>query len=148
MIFFYINLHFKFLSVAGSTSLILLIVRLLVSHFLIPRINSIEPDRENQLQLNEKPSAGVQATMQLTYKLLRVFDSVASIFSTCWLIVGAYYVYSTYETVTHHVFEDENYCEYTAYTFAFIVITIGFISLVLSLIAAICACFCRNDEEE
>ena len=70
------------------------------------------------------------------------------IFSTCWLIVGACYVYSTYEIVTHHVLEDENYCEYTAYTFAFIVITIGFISLVLSVIAALCACVCRSSSDE
>ena len=102
---------------------------------------------EGQLP-DKQPPKQIQMTMQLAIKLLRTFDSLASIFSTCWLIVGAYYVYSTYEIVTHHVLEDENYCEYTAYTFAFIVITIGFISLVLSLIAALCACFCKSDEED
>ena len=136
------------LSVAGSTSLILLVVRLLVSHCLIPQINKIDSmNIEGQLPNNQPPKQ-IQITMQLAIKLLRTFDSLASIFSTCWLIVGAYYVYSTYEIVTHHVLEDENYCEYTAYTFAFIVITIGFISLVLSLIAALCACFCKSDEED
>ena len=139
--------HYSYFSVAGSTSLILLIVRLLVSKFLIPQMNKVNPDGD-QLQFSEPPSKEVQATMQLTVKLLRTFDSLASIFSTCWLIVGAYYVYSTYEIVTHHVLEDEHYCEYTAYTFAFIVITIGFISLVLSLVAALCACFCKSDDEE
>ena len=79
--------------------------------------------------------------------MLRTFDSVASIFSTCWLIVGAVNVYSTYEDVEHHDKLDPQYCDYTAYTFAFIVITIGFISLVLSIIAAVCACFCSSSEE-
>ena len=139
-----------FVSVAGSTSLILLVVRLLVSHCLIPQINkidsmNIEGGGQNQ---DKQPPKQVQITMQLAIKLLRTFDSLASIFSTCWLIVGACYVYSTYEIVTHHVLEDDNYCEYTAYTFAFIVITIGFISLVLSMIAALCACFCKSEDED
>ena len=125
-------------------------MRLLVSHCLIPQINkidslNIEGGGQNQ---DKQPPKEVEMTMQLAIKLLRTFDSLASIFSTCWLIVGACYVYSTYEIVTHHVLEDDNYCEYTAYTFAFIVITIGFISLVLSMIAALCACFCKSEDED
>ena len=86
--------------------------------------------------------------MQMAVKGLRAFDSLASIFSTCWLIVGAHNVYSTYEYVNHHEEIDEDYCDYTTYTFAFIVITIGFISLVLSVVAALCACFCRSSDDE
>ena len=87
-------------------------------------------------------------TVENSIKALRTFDTLASIFSTCWLIVGAHNVYSTYEFVTHHEVTDVNYCDYTTYTFAFIVITIGFISLVLSIIAALCACFCKSSESE
>lgn len=87
--------------------------------------------------------------LQFALKFLRAFDSVASIFSTCWLIAGGYYVYNCYTEVNHHL-EEENspyFCDYTAYTFAFIVITIGFVSLALSVIAAICACYCRSSGE-
>ncbi len=64
------------------------------------------------------------------------------------VITGSFYVYSTYEVVDHHDPNDPDYCDYTAYTFAFIVITIGFISLGLSVIAALCACFCRSSDDE
>lgn len=38
--------------------------------------------------------------MDLVFLLLRVYDSLASIFSTCWLIVGAVYVYGPYAAGT------------------------------------------------
>ena len=63
-------------------------------------------------------------------------------------IIGAHNVYSSYEYVTHHDPSDPMYCDYTVYTFAFIVITIGFISLVLSVIAALCACVCKSSSDE
>lgn len=95
--------------------------------------------------------ANVQAPdLQFALRSLRAFDSVASIFSTCWLIVGGYYVYDCYNEVNHNLDDAEdnaNFCDYTAYTFAFIVITIGFISLTLSVIAAICACCWRSSDE-
>jgi hypothetical protein len=65
--------------------------------------------------------------------------------STCWLIAGSYYVYGaspTYDDATK-----PTYCDYDAYMFAFIVITIGYISLCLSVVAAVCACFCRKGSE-
>merc|ERR1711963_508504 len=83
-----------YLIVAGSTSLILLVVRLLVSHCMIPQINKIDSmNIEGQLP-DKQPPKQIQMTMQLAIKLLRTFDSLASIFSTCWLIVGAYYVHA------------------------------------------------------
>ena len=36
--------YINFISVAGSTSLILLVVRLLVTHVMIPRMNKVDPD--------------------------------------------------------------------------------------------------------
>ena len=69
-----------------------------------------------------------------------------------FVILGAYNVYRNYEIVEYELIQDEpinqNYCDYNAYTFSFIVITIGFISLVLSLFAALCACVCRSNDEE
>jgi hypothetical protein len=140
-------------TVAGSTSLALLIARLLVSKVLIPRINN----KVETIEVNPSPDSGLKtkskleqeaAGMELTIRLLKTFDSLASIFSTCWLIVGSYYVYSTYEYVTHHSgLDNQTFCNYTAYTFAFIVITIGFISLGLSIIAALCACFCKSSDD-
>merc|ERR1711997_64010 len=130
-----------YLVVAGSTSLILLVIRLIGSHVLIPQINKIDNsvhtlEGSNGNGNSKEPSQN----MQLAVKAIRAFDTVASIFSTIWLIVGAYNVYSSYEFVNHHDLVNESFCDYTAYTFAFIVITIGFISLVLSVIAALCAC--------
>jgi hypothetical protein len=61
------------------------------------------------------------------------------------LIAGSCYVYGispTYDDATKSTF-----CDYEAYIFAFIVITIGYISLFLSVVAAICACFCRREPE-
>jgi len=137
-----------YLVVAGSTSLILLILRLVVSHVLIPQINKIDAvhtlEGSNGNGNGKEPSP----TMQIAVKGLRLFDTLASIFSTIWLIVGAHNVYSSYEYVTHHDPSDPMYCDYTVYTFAFIVITIGFISLVLSVIAALCACVCKSSSDE
>ena len=92
-------------------------------------------------------------------KAIKVFDSVASIFSTCWMIVGSFYVYGSWTIVkwvegatgdsTNGVTGvDSTYCDYGTYMFAFIVITIGYISLCLSVLAAICTCFCRGSESE
>ena len=69
-------------------------------------------------------------------------------FFSLFPIIGAHNVYSSYEYVTHHDPSDPMYCDYTVYTFAFIVITIGFISLVLSVIAALCACVCKSSSDE
>ena len=78
--------------VAGSTSLILLILRLVVSHVLIPQINKIDsvfPTLEG-LSGNgngKEPSP----TMQIAVKGLRLFDTLASIFRTIWLIVSKHF---------------------------------------------------------
>ena len=95
-------------------------------------------------------------------KAIKVFDSVASIFSTCWMIVGSFYVYGSWKRVswaegpigattdnpTSVAAMDATYCDYGTYMFAFIVITIGYISLCVSILAAICTCFCRGSESE
>ena len=77
--------------VAGSTSLILLILRLVVSHVLIPQINKIDAvhtlEGSNGNGNGKEPSP----TMQIAVKGLRLFDTLASIFSTIWLIVGKHY---------------------------------------------------------
>ena len=87
-------------------------------------------------------------TMDMAIKFLRTFDTVASVFSTLWLLIGSYFVYSCYDKVIHDEKDkdSDNFCDYTAYLFAFIVITIGFISLALSIIAAVCMCAVRNNE--
>ena len=85
------------------------------------------------------------------FKAIQVFDSLASIFSTCWMIVGSVYVYGKWSSVTWDQKEgatDLKYCNYTTYMFAFVVITIGFISLCFSLLGALCTCFCKGSESE
>ena len=129
--------------------MILLVIRLIGSHVLIPQINKIDNsvhtlEGSNGNGNSKEPSQN----MQLAVKAIRVFDTVASIFSTIWLIVGAVNVYKSYNDVNHHELSHENFCDYTAYTFAFIVITIGFISLVLSVIAALCACICKPSDDD
>lgn len=138
-----------YLIVAGSTSLALLIARLLLSHVLIPSMNIVGVSATAEGEGNQSKKSSTEGpAMQYAIKGLRTFDSLASIFSTCWLIAGSYYVYSTYTTVTHDDTSQPTYCDKTAYTFSFIVITIGYISLGLSIIAALCACFCRSGSEE
>ena len=44
--------------------------------------------------------------------------------------------------------ESEVFCNKSTYIFAYVVITIGYVSLVLSLIAAICTCLCSKSSEE
>ena len=90
--------------------------------------------------------------MDLAIKLLRTFDTAASLFHTLWLLIGSYFVYSCYNDVTHTKVQensediDDNFCDYTAYTFAFIIITINLISLILSLIAAFGMFIVRNTD--
>ena len=88
--------------------------------------------------------------MDLAIKLLRTFDTVASLFHTLWLLLGSYFVYSCYNKVTHTQVQeiseniDDNFCVYSAYTFAFIIVTINLISLILSFIAALGMFIVRN----
>ena len=91
----------------------------------------------------------------MMFKLIKVFDSLASIFSTCWMIVGSTYVYGKWTVVTWNpdVNTDgpiamEKYCDYTTYMFAFVVITIGYVSLFFSLLGAICTCFCKGADAD
>merc|ERR1712038_501332 len=132
-----------YLIVAGSTSLALLVARLVVARVLIPKFNKIE----SVGQTSETKKSNSE-TMDMAIKFLRTFDTVASVFSTLWLLIGSYFVYSCYDKVIHDEKEkdSDNFCDYTAYLFAFIVITIGFVSLALSIIAAVCMCAIRNNE--
>ena len=132
-----------FLLVAGSTSLALLVARLVVARVLIPKFNKIE----SVGQTSETKKSNSE-TMDMAIKFLRTFDTVASVFSTLWLLIGSYFVYSCYDKVIHDEKDkdSDNFCDYTAYLFAFIVITIGFVSLALSIIAAVCMCAVRNNE--
>ena len=109
-----------------------------MARVLIPKFNKVEASGGSSSSSDE--------AMDLAIKLLRAFDTFTSIFSTLWLLIGSYFVYSVYDDVTHKKLDDENYCDYTAYTFAFIVITIGFISLALSIIAALCMCVIKNTD--
>ena len=133
-------------AVAGSTSLALLMVRLIVSHVLMP---ALAPKSGEQSELKKAHDSGPNPAdfelVQYIVKGLKVFDTLASIFSTCWLIAGSIYVYGvspTYDEPT-----SSSYCDESAYKFAFSVITIGYISLALSVVAAICSCFCRGDDD-
>ena len=66
--------------VAGSTSLSLLLVRLLISHALLPYLS---PQKEDQGQEGGgSPKEGVERLVAWILAGLTVFDSVASIFST------------------------------------------------------------------
>lgn len=85
------------------------------------------------------------AAVQWTVHALRIYDSLASIFSTCWLIVGSVYVYGKHSSVTFANVKEATYCDYNAYTFAFVVITIGYVSLGLSILAALCACCFKRE---
>jgi len=129
-----------YLLVAGSTSLALLVVRLIVSHVLMPQLVNHHAD------ISAKPGSPEDFPLvRFLVHGLKVFDTLASIFSTCWLIAGSAYVYGAeivYES------ESEVFCNKSTYIFAYVVITIGYVSLVLSLIAAICTCLCSKSSEE
>ena len=130
-----------YLMVAGSTSLSLLIVRLLVSHVLVPRLES----SSEKLSIMEKSTDSMDnksPLIDLTVRYLTIYDSLASIFSTAWLIAGSIYVYRSNPDYSDP--NGPNYCLYDAYMFAFIVITIGYVSLGLSVVAAIFACLFKS----
>ena len=135
------NYHYVSFLVAGSTSLALLVARLVVARVLIPKFNK----SESVGQTSETKKSNSE-TMDMAIKFLRTFDTIASIFSTLWLLIGSYFVYSCYDKVSHDEKDSDNFCDYTAYLFAFIVITIGFVSLALSIFAAVCMCIVRKDE--
>ena len=96
------------------------------------------------------------------YKLIKVFDSLASIFSTCWMIVGSVYVYGKFSEVkygkftseseeateTDPILPDPDYCDSTTFIFAFTVITIGYISLGFSILLALITCFWTGSDSE
>ena len=84
--------------------------------------------------------------MEMIVKGLKIFDTVASIFSTCWLVVGSYHVYSAKPTFDNPLSKD--YCDYTPFMCAFVVITIGYISLGLSVLAAVISCICNRGEDD
>ena len=110
-------------------------VRLIVSHVLMPQL------------INKSEAGGPEDFPLVRYLVhgLKVFDTLASVFSTCWLIAGSIYVYRAH--VSYYVGQS-NFCNYGTYVFAFVVITIGYISLCLSVLAAICAIACRSVDEE
>ena len=62
-----------------------------MSHVLIPQINKIDAvhtlEGSNGNGNGKEPSP----TMQIAVKGLRLFDTLASIFSTIWLIVGKHF---------------------------------------------------------
>lgn len=91
-------------------------------------------------QVREKALVGTWFLSVLT-----IYDSFASVFSTVWLVVGSIYVYGVSPDFHHR--DSHNYCDYNAYMFAFVVITIGYISLGLSILAALFACVCRSNRE-
>ena len=126
--------NYLILSVAGSTSLALLVTRLVVSRVLLPKFNKIDSGT-----VPADSGSKTAERMDLIIKLVKAFDTVASVFSTLWLIIGGYFVYGCYDIVQ---FDSENlnpkYCDSTAYYFAFGVITLGCISLVLSVISFVC----------
>ena len=73
------------LAVAGSTSLALLVVRLIVSHVLMPQLVNHHAD------ISAKPGSPEDFPLvRFLVHGLKVFDTLASIFSTCWLIAGRY----------------------------------------------------------
>ena len=73
------------LAVAGSTSLALLVVRLIVSHVLMPQLVNHHSD------ISAKPGSPEDFPLvRFLVHGLKVFDTLASIFSTCWLIAGRY----------------------------------------------------------
>ena len=65
-----------------------------MSHILIPQINKIDAvhtlEGSNGNGNGKEPSP----TMQIAVKGLRLFDTLASIFSTIWLIVGKHFCLS------------------------------------------------------
>jgi len=139
-----------YLIVAGSTSLALLMVRLIVSHVLMPALAGTSGDAcglaTEGTGLKASGNPDDFPMVQWLVKGLQVFDTFASIFSTCWLIVGSYYVYGTSPTYGNPM--AATHCDHTAYVFAFAVITIGYVSLVLSLTAALCSICFRAEESD
>ena len=115
--------------------------RLVVSRVLLPKFNKIDSGT-----VPADSGSKTAETMDLVIKLVKAFDTVASVFSTLWLIIGGYFVYGCYDIVQFVQFNsDQNsnilnpkYCDSTAYYFAFGVITLGCISLVLSVISFVC----------
>eukprot|EP00095_Tigriopus_kingsejongensis_P004244 maker-scaffold711_size108467-snap-gene-0.34 protein:Tk04244 transcript:maker-scaffold711_size108467-snap-gene-0.34-mRNA-1 annotation:"PREDICTED: uncharacterized protein LOC100493102 isoform X4" len=124
----------NYLIVAGSLSMSLLMVRLIVARLLVPYLEQSQEITRDQetLEASQVREKALVGTWFLS--LLTIYDSFASIFSTCWLIVGSIYVYGV--SPDFYDRNSPNHCDYHAYMFAFVVITIGYISLALSILAA------------
>lgn len=175
-----------YLIVAGTTSLLLLVGRLLLSHVIVPHLQKIYGGNNRVGAANEETNVNEQKQSDpdkqhfslMMYKVIKVFDSVASIFSTCWMIVGSIYVYGKWTIVSWeenvvrdfttteltaiqndnttdiittslpNVVANPNYCIFVTYMFAFVVITIGYVSLCISIIGAICTCYCSGSDSE
>jgi hypothetical protein len=114
----------------------------------------------------------------MMYKVIKVFDSLASIFSTCWMIAGSVYVYGKWHIVSWeewtvvgdgttteqtaipndnttdittpvtNILANPNYCDFDTFMFSFVVITIGYISLCISIIGAVCTCFWSGSDSD
>jgi len=155
-----------YLIVAGTTSLLLLFGRLLLSHVIIPQLmtdNRVGAANEESNIAKQGNSEGDKKNLSLAlYKLIKVFDSLASIFSTCWMIVGSVYVYGKFSQVSYDEYTSDseevteanplvhnpNYCDSTTLIFAFTVITIGYISLGFSILLALITCFWTGTDPE
>ena len=130
-----------------------------------------------QFHFPTNPNLLQQNFSLMMYKVIKVVDSLASIFSTCWMIAGSVYVYgkwhivsweeisasdgtsteqtaiqndNTSDTVTPvmNSVANSNYCDYDTFMFSFVVITIGYISLCISIIGALCTCYCNGSDSE
>ncbi|XP_040575720.1 uncharacterized protein [Lepeophtheirus salmonis] len=138
-----------YLIIAGSMSISLLALRILLSHIVTPLLESCTVTSEKIL-LNHvkdrKVSYSVTKSKWCLKKvsdLLKCLDILASVFSTVWLIIGSIYVYGNLD-LNYVNQNEENYCDLKLYGTAFIVITIGYISLFMSTIAAFIQLIYRN----
>ncbi|XP_031336933.1 transmembrane protein 272-like [Photinus pyralis] len=77
---------------------------------------------------------------KLDLAILSIIITILYIFSFVWMIVGSVWVYRIYEPNYIEIFN--NYCNKTAYLLAFWTLTIRWIFIGLSIIAALITCCC------
>uniref|UniRef100_A0A7N6AVB0 Uncharacterized protein n=2 Tax=Anabas testudineus TaxID=64144 RepID=A0A7N6AVB0_ANATE len=72
-----------------------------------------------------------------------IWNSLTSLFLSCWFIAGSVWIYSIYEpNYNKNTTNVDPYCNKTLYLFAFWITTLVYILLGLSLLCGCCGLFC------
>uniref|UniRef100_A0A1I7WC36 Transmembrane protein n=1 Tax=Heterorhabditis bacteriophora TaxID=37862 RepID=A0A1I7WC36_HETBA len=74
--------------------------------------------------------------------LIRLLESLVSMFIAVWFILGTVWVYWAYDHVSYNSLDTTNYCDQFTYVFSFVFITVSYAFMILSCFCFCCCCCC------